>query len=201
VLPHGAAVVGPYAAHVMPFTKPIKPGRLFAALEVRAALSAPMPPVETQEVATPSGSAEAATEAPAQEAGSVLSELRILLVEDNATNRKVLLHLLKRAGYHADVAQNGLEAVEAACRTAYDLVLMDHQMPVMDGLEAARRIRRQASHQPRIVSVTANAMAQDRQLSQEAGMDDFVAKPVEVERIQKVLQETEDLLAHQVGLS
>ncbi|MEM1128265.1 MAG: response regulator, partial [Bacteroidota bacterium] len=68
------------------------------------------------------------------------------------------------------------------------------------GLEAARRIRRQASHQPRIVSVTANAMAQDRQLSQEAGMDDFVAKPVEVERIQEVLQETEDLLAHQVDV-
>ena len=86
--------------------------------------------------------------------------LRILLAEDNATNQKLALLLLERMGYRADVAGNGLEAVEALNRQTYDVVLMDVQMPEMDGLEATRHLRRELpdARQPRVIAMTANAM-------------------------------------------
>ncbi len=111
--------------------------------------------------------------------------LRILLAEDNAINQKLALRLLERMGYRADVAGNGLEAIEAVQRQPYDVVLMDVQMPEMDGLEATRRIRREldASKQPRIVAMTASAMQEDRDACQSAGMDDYVSKPVRVKEL------------------
>jgi len=108
--------------------------------------------------------------------------LRILLAEDNAVNQKLALKLLSQMGYRADVAGNGLEAIEAIERQKYDVVLMDVQMPEMDGLEASRQIcsRWPRGKRPRIVAMTANAMQGDRERCLEAGMDDYVSKPVRV---------------------
>jgi PAS domain S-box-containing protein len=108
------------------------------------------------------------------------SSLRILLAEDNSMNQKVALRLLDQLGYRADVASNGLEALEALERQPYDVVLMDVQMPELDGLDASRRIceRWPAEVRPRIIAMTANAMPEDREACFAAGMDDYVAKPI-----------------------
>jgi PAS domain S-box-containing protein len=108
------------------------------------------------------------------------SSLRILLAEDNAMNQKVALRLLERLGYRADVASNGLEAVAALERRRYDVVLMDVQMPELDGLDASRQIRERwpPDGGPRIVAMTANALPEDREACFAAGMDDYVAKPI-----------------------
>jgi CheY-like chemotaxis protein len=106
--------------------------------------------------------------------------LRILLAEDNIVNQKVALRLLGQLGYRADLAANGLEAIDAVERQPYDAVLMDVQMPELDGFEASREITRRwpGEHRPRIVAMTANAMRGDRELCTAAGMDDYVAKPI-----------------------
>jgi len=115
--------------------------------------------------------------------------LRILLAEDNAVNQKLALRLLEQMGYRADVASNGLEAVESVERQTYDLILMDVQMPEMDGLDATRAIRKlKLAQQPHIVGLTANAMQGDREMCIAAGMDDYVSKPIRVaELLQAVL--------------
>ncbi|HVL50633.1 MAG TPA: response regulator, partial [Actinomycetota bacterium] len=106
--------------------------------------------------------------------------LRILLAEDNAVNRKLALGMLGRLGYSAEVATTGIEVLEALEREPYDLVLMDVQMPEMDGLEAARRIRESSSdhERPWLVAVTANAMEGDREACLAAGMNDYLSKPL-----------------------
>ena len=108
--------------------------------------------------------------------------LRILLAEDNALNQQMALQILGRLGYRADVANNGVEAIAALRRSRYDVVLMDVQMPEMDGLEAARRICAEwpRDRRPRLVAMTANAMAGDREECLAAGMDDYLAKPIRV---------------------
>ena len=118
--------------------------------------------------------------------------LRILLAEDNLVNQKLALRLLSQMGYRADVAANGIEAIEAVQRQAYDVVLMDVQMPEMDGLEAAREIRRRWSDstRPRIVAMTANAMEGDREECLTAGMDDYLTKPIRVEALVGALSHT-----------
>jgi CheY-like chemotaxis protein len=115
--------------------------------------------------------------------------LRILLAEDNAVNQKLALRILQQMGYRADVASNGIEAVESVGRQPYDVVLMDVQMPDMDGLEAARRIceQWQAARRPRIIAMTANAMQGDREQCLDAGMDDYLTKPIRVERLVEAL--------------
>jgi signal transduction histidine kinase/DNA-binding response OmpR family regulator len=116
--------------------------------------------------------------------------LRILLAEDNVVNQKVALRTLERMGYRADVAANGLEVIDALERQPYDVVLMDIQMPEMDGLEATRRIRQRWStaRQPRIIAMTANAMQSDQELCVEAGMDDYISKPVRIEDLIAALE-------------
>jgi CheY-like chemotaxis protein len=153
---------------VASLTKPVKPSSLHDALaEALGAGPAARPASST---AADADGARLGTEHP----------LRILLAEDNAMNRRLALILLERMGYTADVATNGREAVEAVARAPYDVVLMDIQMPEVDGMEAARQIR--GSHpdgaRPRIVALTANAMAEDREAAVEAGMDDYLAKPI-----------------------
>ncbi len=111
--------------------------------------------------------------------------LRILLAEDNATNQKLGLRLLERLGYGADIAVNGFEVLEALRQRSYDIVLMDVQMPDMDGLEATRCIVEEwpSKQRPRIVAMTANAMEGDREMCLAAGMDDYVSKPIRIEKL------------------
>ena len=115
---------------------------------------------------------------------------RILLAEDNAINQKVAVQLLARLGYRADVAANGLEVLKALELRPYSIVLMDVQMPEMDGLEAARRICRQwpRERRPRMIAMTANAMQGDREACLAAGMDDYIAKPVRLSDLEAALR-------------
>jgi CheY-like chemotaxis protein len=114
--------------------------------------------------------------------------LRILLAEDNAVNQKLALRLLSQMGYRADVASNGIEVIESLERQPYDLVLMDVQMPEMDGLEASREIhRRWPTTRPHIAAMTANAMRGDRELCIAAGMDDYLSKPIRIEALVQAL--------------
>ncbi len=115
--------------------------------------------------------------------------LRILLAEDNVVNQKLAMRLLQQMGYRADLASNGIEAIESVQRQPYDVVLMDVQMPEMDGLEASRRITGQWSpgKRPRIVAMTANAMQGDREMCLAAGMDDYITKPIRVDQLVEAL--------------
>jgi CheY-like chemotaxis protein/HPt (histidine-containing phosphotransfer) domain-containing protein len=127
--------------------------------------------------------------APAEQKG-VRSSLRILLAEDNPMNQMVALRLLQRLGHGADVASNGVEALEALERKPYDVVLMDVQMPELDGLDASRRIceRWPEETRPRIIAMTANAMPEDREACFAAGMNDYVAKPIRAEELAQALK-------------
>jgi CheY-like chemotaxis protein/HPt (histidine-containing phosphotransfer) domain-containing protein len=123
--------------------------------------------------------------------------LRILLAEDNATNQKLALTVLGRLGYRADVAANGLEVLQAIKRQTYDVVLMDIQMPDMDGLEATRQLRLNLpeAQQPYVVAMTANAMHGDREQCLAAGMDDYVAKPIRIDDLVRALSASRPLAA------
>jgi CheY-like chemotaxis protein len=124
-----------------------------------------------------------------------VSPLRILLAEDSAVNQKVALALLGKLGYRADVVGNGLEALTALEREQYDVVLMDVQMPELDGLDTTRRIceRWPPAERPRIVAMTANAMQEDRDACLAAGMDDYVAKPIRPEALAEALRQVQPL--------
>jgi len=138
---------------------------------------APAPPPEPSPVA----------EAPGDD---TLVPLRVLLVEDNKMNQKVALAMLSRLGLVADLAGDGSQAIAAIAAKRYDVVLMDVQMPVMDGLTAARAIchRWSAAERPRMIAMTANAMTGDEQRCKEAGMDDYVSKPVKLEELAAALR-------------
>jgi CheY-like chemotaxis protein len=130
--------------------------------------------------------------------------LRILLAEDNVVNQKLALRLLSKMGYRADVAANGLEAIEAVERQPYDVILMDLHMPEMDGLEATRKLcarfaaaEWQGRPRPRIVAMTASAMVGDREMCLEAGMDDYVSKPVRVEELVAALNRCQPMTDEQ----
>jgi CheY-like chemotaxis protein len=162
-----------FAAHL---TKPIKASQLYEALmSAFGEISEEVRPVG---VGVARGS-EATGRAP----------LQVLLADDNAVNQQLALALLKKMGQRADVATNGAEVLEALARRPYDVVLMDVEMPVMDGLEASRRINQgwPAGQRPRIIAVTANAMQGDRETCLAAGMDDYLSKPIRREELAAAL--------------
>ena len=116
--------------------------------------------------------------------------VNLLLAEDNKVNQKLALVLLQRLGYVVDLAENGLEAVDASGKKHYALILMDMQMPVMDGLEATKQIRSGSglNKQTPIVALTANAMQSDNDACRAAGMNDFLTKPINRETLTSCLE-------------
>jgi two-component system, sensor histidine kinase and response regulator len=163
--------------------KPIKPSPLYNAIvEVLAASKVEVAPLPSARL-----DAEMGQNHP----------LRILVAEDNPINQKVAKAALERLGYRPDYVASGREAVAAVERRPYDVVLMDVQMPDMDGLEATRVIREAhpPERQPRIVAFTANAMEEDRQACLEAGVDDYLAKPVTIPKLIEALKRCRPLVA------
>ena len=118
--------------------------------------------------------------------------MRILLAEDNEVNQMVALKMLEKIGYQADVAANGQEVLQALERQDYDLILMDVQMPEMDGLETSKKIRKQWPNGPKIIAMTAYALEGDREKCLDAGMDDYISKPVRLEELQSRLNQIEN---------
>ncbi|MBI5033689.1 MAG: GAF domain-containing protein [Chloroflexi bacterium] len=156
--------------------KPLRQSQLYDAL---ATLFAPSDIASTSAPTPPLVGIEMANRLP----------LRILIAEDNAINQKLAVKLLVQMGYRADVAGNGVEAIQAIERQPYDVVLMDVQMPEMDGLEASRQICARWSRdvRPRIIAMTANAMQGDREMCLAAGMDDYVSKPIRMNELVEAL--------------
>ena len=109
--------------------------------------------------------------------------LEILIAEDNIINQKVILHILRKMGYAPSLVENGQEAVNAALQQDFDIILMDMQMPLMDGLEATRKLRKTLEKQPVIIALTANVMDDDRQECLNSGMDDYLGKPIVLDEL------------------
>lgn len=112
----------------------------------------------------------------------------ILIAEDNYVNQKLTVHVLEKMGYKPEVASNGHEVLNAVAKKRYDLILMDVQMPEMDGLEATQFIRTHMSEQPVIIAMTANAMSEDREICLKAGMDDYLSKPMKLAEVITMLE-------------
>ena len=114
--------------------------------------------------------------------------VRILMAEDNTINQRVAKLILQRAGLTVDVVADGSEALEAHRANPYDLILMDCQMPILDGFEACRHIREIEHGQPIIIAVTANALVGERERCLAAGMDDYLSKPFQAEQLVGIVQ-------------
>jgi signal transduction histidine kinase/DNA-binding response OmpR family regulator len=166
-------------AAVARLTKPIKASRLFDVLA---------------DVLSGDRAAAVAPAAAAQKLGE-RHPLRILIAEDNVVNQKVAAGMMERLGYRPDVVANGLEAVEAVRRVAYDLVFMDIQMPELDGIGAVRQIREEhpQGRRPRIVALTASVLAEERAEWLAAGMDDYLTKPLQRDQLEAALAKAERL--------
>jgi len=118
----------------------------------------------------------------------------ILVAEDNPMNQRVIIHILSKMGYQPDLAKNGQEAIEAANQKDYGIILMDMQMPDIDGLEATKVIRRTVVNQPVIIALTANAMTDDKETCLTAGMNDYISKPVKLEDLMSILKKWHDVI-------
>jgi signal transduction histidine kinase/ActR/RegA family two-component response regulator len=147
------------------------------------------------EVPLPVIQENAPEETTAQPSGSALNSheldgVRVLLVEDNPVNQKVAIRMLQKLGCVVELAENGQQALEKLERASYDIVLMDMQMPIMDGLTATRLLRQreqQTGHHQVVIALTANAMQTDRELCLDAGMDDYLSKPLTLDALQVML--------------
>ncbi|MBI5840373.1 MAG: PAS domain S-box protein [Chloroflexi bacterium] len=159
-------------------SKPIKPLGLYQALAT-AFGSRPAKAKQTQDLSI-------------DKYLSIRNPLRILLAEDNPVNQKVALGILGKFGYRADIAANGLEVLQALERQTYDVILLDMQMPEMDGEEAAQHIMNELppEKRPRLVAMTAHALEGDREHYLAIGMDDYISKPVRVDELQRALEES-----------
>ena len=156
--------------------KPAKPAQIFDAL--------------TRIFGGAAAAGPLAASLPAAAPGAMRPD-RVLLAEDNVVNQRVALLMLARLGYRADLAANGLEVLDALERQTYDVVLMDVQMPELDGLEASRQIRLAApceKPQPWIIALTANAMKEDREICLSAGMNDYLSKPIKSDELAAALE-------------
>jgi len=170
---HGSRL--PAKTGTLVLTKPVKPAHLRSVLERALGL-------ESEAAKGLVGVSSDPSEMP------LAQDVRILLAEDDDIGRKVALMMLDRLGYLADVAANGLEALESVKTGEYDIVLMDVQMPGLDGLEATRRIREMSiPFQPKIIAMTARATGEDRDMCQAAGMDGYLTKPIRKEHLQRAL--------------
>jgi signal transduction histidine kinase/CheY-like chemotaxis protein/ligand-binding sensor domain-containing protein len=158
-------------------TKPIKHQELFKSI--------------TSALKKTTGKKQEETVQPQQKLSSLFAEqhpLDILIAEDNVVNQTVINMIMKKLGYSVDIVPDGVQAVEAIKRKPYQVILMDIQMPEMDGMEATRIIRRDLDYQPVIVALTANAMIEDRDLCLQAGMDDYISKPIQIDKLMEVLE-------------
>ncbi|GAB3931073.1 sensor histidine kinase [Larkinella terrae] len=160
-------------------TKPVKQQQLFDVVQKQLKQSGELPAVVAKTVH------HALSESFAQE-----YPLQILVAEDYPANQKLALNILSKLGYQPHLAQNGAEVLELVQRRFYEVILMDVQMPEMNGLEATIWIRQQTGPQPTIIAMTANAMADDREECLRAGMDDYIAKPIVIEELKTALQQT-----------
>ena len=167
-------------------SKPIRQSELIECLTTLSPLATAVgaPPAPHRTVA---GGHEATGETRPE--ASPDSTRALLVVEDNVVNQRVAVHMLQRLGYRGDVAANGREALEALTRIPYAAVLMDCQMPDMDGFEATAAIRQREStdRHTTIIAMTANALQGERERCLEAGMDDYISKPVQIEALREVL--------------
>ncbi len=156
-------------------TKPIKASRLFDAL--------------ADLLIRPEPRRDAAPAAPDEPTLAARHPLRILVAEDNSVNQRVVLAMLRRLGYRADLAANCQEAVEAVRQRPYDVVLMDLHMPELDGISALRQIHAEHApdRRPHVIALTANALEEDRQECLAAGMDDYLSKPLERDKLEAAL--------------
>ncbi|MEB3337945.1 MAG: response regulator [Leptolyngbyaceae bacterium] len=177
--------IEPIAGHFTTYLKrPIRQGKLYEAI---------------LQALDPESRTDATTQlrSPAKRPLAETLPLRILIAEDNVTNQKIALLLLQQLGYRADVVANGLEVLEALKNRSYDVILMDVQMPELDGLSTTQQLCQQwtSEQRPRIIAVTANAMQEDRQQCLDAGMDDFISKPISVEALSQVLSQCSGMRA------
>jgi CheY-like chemotaxis protein len=156
--------------------KPVKPSELFEEMLVVLGIS-----TEPQNVSRPE----------TLPAAGARRQLRVLLVEDSLMNQKLAIAILRRAGHHVTIANNGRQALDIWQSEAFDLILMDIQMPEMDGLEATRAIRDEeqagGGHIP-IIAMTANAIKGDRERCLEAGMDGYLSKPIHIKELLETLE-------------
>src|SRR4029453_13324705 len=197
------------AGHILPLVMLTSLGRrgdVDEAVDFVAQLTKPIKASQFYEVLMrvfgeiPEEVSRAGAEGAPSEASVQRTQLKILLADDNAVNQQVALALLAKMGYCADVVANGAGVLEALARERYDVVLMDVEMPVMDGLEASRRINQQwPAERPRIVAMTANAMQGDRETCLAAGMDDYLSKPIRKTELAAALARSEPRATSESG--
>jgi CheY-like chemotaxis protein len=163
-------------------TKPIKPSQLFGSLVY---VLTDQPRSILQKRTSPAIDPKIGERYP----------LRILLAEDNVVNQKVAVSILQRMGYRPEVAANGLEVLEALRRQTYDVVLLDMQMPEMDGEEVSRQIIElwPRAKRPRLIALTANALEGDREHYRDIGLDDYISKPIHIEELKRALEACQPL--------